>query len=375
MNVFSIVTNNYVNDSRVYKTSNTLLKFGFDVTIIALHKNGLKTKDNIGGICIKRIQLITKSLPKYKVFQFIKYFEFILRCIISINNKSNYIICNDLDTLPIGFLIHHISKNPVKIIYDCHEYETERDGMTKITKIILKYFERILINCTDNIFCVSDSIACAYESDYAIRKPKIVLNCPSFQEHPKKNIFRDFFGLHINQKIFLYQGGLKSGRGIEILIESFSNLQNDNCVIVFMGYGPLENIILAASKKNKTIFLHKAVNPNVLLNYTSSADYGILFYEDTCLNHRYCSPNKIFEYLMAGLPVLTSNLYEMKRLVESEGVGIVADDNTVKGFMLAVENCIKLDYPSTQLNVYNARKKYSWEQQIHVLLSAFTSNN
>jgi glycosyltransferase involved in cell wall biosynthesis len=134
-----------------------------------------------------------------------------------------------------------------------------------------------------------------------------------------------------------------------------------------MGYGPLEGLVREESQTNETIFFHPAVTPHELLNYTSSADYGILFYEDTCLNHRYCSPNKIFEYLMAGLPVLTSNLFEMKRLVETEGVGIVAEENTVEGFKRAVTASLEQDYEKIQKNVFSARKKYCWEEQEKVI--------
>jgi glycosyltransferase involved in cell wall biosynthesis len=134
-----------------------------------------------------------------------------------------------------------------------------------------------------------------------------------------------------------------------------------------MGYGPLEELIRERSRKYSTIFFHPAVNPNVLLNYTSSADYGVSFIEDCCLSYRYCLPNKMFEYLMAGLPVLTSNLWEMKRLVETEGVGIVAQENTVEGFRQAVTASLKQDYAMTQENVFATRKKYCWEEQEKVL--------
>ncbi|MBF4328677.1 glycosyltransferase, partial [Vibrio anguillarum] len=111
----------------------------------------------------------------------------------------------------------------------------------------------------------------------------------------------------------------------------------DRNVLVCMGYGPLEALIQEKAHQQSTIFFHPAVTPDVLLNYTSSADYGVSFIEDSCLSYRYCLPNKMFEYLMAGLPVLTSNLFEMKRLVEIEGVGIVAEENTVEGFRKAIE--------------------------------------
>ena len=155
------------------------------------------------------------------------------------------------------------------------------------------------------------------------------------------------------------------------MLEAFEGLENENDVLVCMGYGILEGRIQQKSLSSKNIFFHQAVSPSILLNYTSSADYGILFYEDSCLNHRYCSPNKIFEYLMAGLPVLTSNLLEMKRLVENESVGIVAKENTVESFKDAIENSLKQKYAVIRANVYAARKKYCWEEQEKVLFKVY----
>ncbi|MBF4377114.1 glycosyltransferase, partial [Vibrio anguillarum] len=126
-------------------------------------------------------------------------------------------------------------------------------------------------------------------------------------------------------------------------------------------------LIQEKAHQQSTIFFHPAVTPDVLLNYTSSADYGVSFIEDSCLSYRYCLPNKMFEYLMAGLPVLTSNLFEMKRLVEIEGVGIVAEENTVEGFRKAIELSLNQDYEEIQKNVFSARKKYCWEEQEQVL--------
>ena len=130
-----------------------------------------------------------------------------------------------------------------------------------------------------------------------------------------------------------------------------------------MGYGSLESQIRHEAKVSDTIFFHPAVSLSVLMDYTSSADYGISFIEDACLSYRYCLPNKIFEYLMAGLPVLTSNLYEMRRLVEFESIGIVAQENNAEGFKKAVHALLMQNYQSIQKNVFKARKKYSWEEQ------------
>jgi glycosyltransferase involved in cell wall biosynthesis len=225
------------------------------------------------------------------------------------------------------------------------------------------------------VITVSDSIANEYARLYKIQKPHLVLNCPAYREQKKKNIVRDSFPIRDDQSIFLYQGSLGMGRGIEILLEAFSNLESDKNVLVFMGYGSLEKQIQERAEQYKTIFFYPAVSPDVLLNYTSSGDYGVSFIEDTCLSYRYCLPNKMFEYLMAGLPVLTSNLYEMKRIVEKEGIGLVAKDNTVEGFKQAVIESLQQDYLTIQHNVFEARKNYCWEEQDKALMEIYWKNS
>ncbi|MFQ3292612.1 glycosyltransferase [Reinekea sp.] len=365
--ILSVVLNPFVNDNRVLKEAQSLSSFGYKVTVLALHENELKTNETIRDIKVIRVPLITKLLPKWKVIQFFKYIELIVRVVFTQFRHADVVHCHDLNALPIGILFKLLSFNTKKVIYDAHEYETEVYGLSKVEKKLRFYLEGLLIRYAEETITVSDSIAREYSSLYEMNKPKLILNCPAFTKQRKSDLFREELKIREDQIIFLYQGGFSSGRGIEILLETFSNLDSDNIVIVFMGYGPLDKLVQSKADSENSIFYRSAVGHEVLLNYTSSADYGILFYEDTCLNHRYCSPNKIFEYLMAGLPVLTSNLFEMKRLVEQEGVGVVADTNTVDGFKKAIDASLRLEYTSVQKNVFSAREKYCWEEQEKVL--------
>lgn len=363
--VANIVLNNFVNDSRVLKISKSIIGFGYDVNVVAMHDRGLAESELVEGVNVDRIKLKSRPLYKAKPIQFLKYLEFLVRATLRQYN-ADIIHCNDLNALPIGLFIKIFRKN-IKVVYDCHEYETEKNGLRGAEKKARKLLERSLISYADQVITVSNSISNDYARIYDIDKPHLVLNCPAFVEQPKKDLFREALGIRHDQTIFLYQGGLSRGRGIELLLESFTGLKTDENVLVCMGSGLLEGLVQEEAQSSETVFFHPAVNPDVLLNYTASADYGILFYEDTCLNHRYCSPNKIFEYLMAGLPVLTSNLFEMRRLVETEGVGVVAEENTVEGFRKAVMASLRQDYNSTRKNVFAARKKYCWEEQEVVL--------
>lgn len=287
--------------------------------------------------------------------------------------EFDVIYCNDLITLPFG-VFSKIFFSQLKIVYDAHEYESNQiPNQSKFSIALHRLFEGVLINFADKVITVSDSIAEAYRIMYRIQKPELVLNCPHMTQVFKQDLFREKFGLRKDQVIFLYQGGFYNGRGIDVILKAFSKLQSDENVVVFMGYGPLESDIVSASYISNNIYFQPAVSSEILLKYTSSADFGILFYEDNCLNHRYCSPNKIFEYFMAGIPVIVSNLFEMSRLVRAHNVGVIAQSNTPDCLIEAVRAVRNYPYSLYAKNVAKVREKYSWEMQELVLKSVILS--
>lgn len=369
LKVVSIVLNNFKNDSRVLKENISLKNFGYKVKVIALHENELKEFEKIDGISVHRVRLKSKSWSKKRIIQLFKYIEFMYK-VISLYRNADIFHCNDLGTLPIGVIVKKFFNKKLKIVYDAHEYETEMNGLVGIEKKLKKFLERNLINYADSVITVSDAIANEYVRLYNIEKPSLVLNTPPFKQIQKKDIFREKLNIRADQTIFLYQGGLSKGRGIELLVEAFENTIDDN-VIVFMGYGPLEEMIKQAASEHDSIYFYPAVTPDILLDHTSSADFGILFYENSCLNHYYCSPNKMFEYLMAEIPVIVSNLYEMKRLVEINRLGIVAENNTSNGLQEATLKAVKLDKSELKKNIEQVKKLYNWEEQEKVLFNIY----
>jgi glycosyltransferase involved in cell wall biosynthesis len=138
-----------------------------------------------------------------------------------------------------------------------------------------------------------------------------------------------------------------------------------------MGYGELEKEIKEVAKEYNNIYFHPAVSPDILLEFTSSADFGISTIEDSCLSYRYCLPNKMFEYLMAEIPVIVSNLYELKRLVESNQIGVVAKENTPNGLKDAIQEAIKLNKEKLKTNIKKLKTIYNWENQEKVLLKVY----
>ncbi len=367
--VISIVLNNFKNDSRVLKENISLQNAGYNVKVIALHDELQKEVENIQGIEVHRIILKSRGWSKNKAIQLLKYFEFVYR-VVKLYKNSDIIHCNDLNSLPIGFIIKKFFNKNVKIVYDAHEYETEMNGLHGIQKTLTKKLENFLIKYANAVITVSDAIANEYVKLYNIKKPALVLNTPMYKEVDKKDIFRKTFGITKDKTIFLYQGALMKGRGINILLDTFKQL-DDKSAIVFMGFGILENEIRTISKEYNNIYFHNAVTPDVLLDYTCSADFGISTIEDTCLSYRYCLPNKMFEYIMAEIPVIVSNLPEMKKLIEDNNIGIVSNDNTSEELVKAISKATLLDKEELNKNLKKVKMVHNWESQEKVLLEVY----
>ena len=368
--MLNIVFNPFINDSRVLKESISLAKNGYEVEVIAHGDKDLEQVEQKDSFKIVRFSYLDRKVTKSKKEKLKIYLAWIKEFVDYVKD-FDILHCNDLNTLPIAFIVKKFYNKNIKIIYDAHEYETEINGLSGIQKTLTKILEKFLIKYTDKVITVSDAIANEYVKLYNIEKPALVLNTPQFKQIEKKDIFREKFNIPKENTIFLYQGGLSSGRGIEILLESFKFVDDEKSVIVFMGYGPLEYLVKESAEKNDNIYFHPAVSPDVLLDYTSSADFGISTIEDSCLSYRYCLPNKMFEYLMAEIPVIVSNLHEMKRLVEDNKVGVVAKENTPKGLSETVKEALQSDKEKLQHNIQKVKEIYNWEEQEKVLLEVY----
>lgn len=377
--VLSIVLNEFKNDNRVLNEAVSLNQAGHEVTILGLRlANDIPLTENIGSIRVTRIDRFPGSGVIYRIpivgkaYRIIKFNLNFFRFIWSSN--CEIVHCNDLETLEYGYILKAFKKEPIKLVYDAHEYETQRNGLHGIPKLVAKIKERLLIRYCDKVLTVSNTIANEYVRLYGINKPTVVLNCPSYSAVAgvvKHNLFREKFGIPDTSKIFLYQGYLMPGRGIELILKAFGELKMQDAVLVFMGEGQLTSKINADLNFGKSVFLHPFVDGSILLQYTSSADCGISFIEDISLSDRYCLPNKLFEYIAAGLPVISSGLPELKEFMRRYQVGVASDTNNVEGFKAAFKELEKLDLDVLGKNITKARSMFNWGTQAKLLLEAY----
>ncbi|MCB0760888.1 MAG: glycosyltransferase family 4 protein [Flavobacteriales bacterium] len=366
--VAHIVLNDFVNDNRVLKECNSLIDAGYEVSVFALKTERTQAHQRIGKIDVHRVKLWTEIMPSS--WNPIKYLEFMFRMQRKLRG-FDIIQVNDFEPFPTAAL-HKMFRPSVKIVYDSHEYQSEKNGMGNFTRRLIRFLEPRLIKKAEAVITVSQGIRQEYERLYGLKDIEVIFNAPHRMSVKKRNLFRRRFNLADDTVIFLYQGKFHKGRGVEKVIEAFAKLEGEKVAVVFMGNGPLEDLVRESAKKYNTIFLHEAVPYEVILEHTASADFGLLTTENICLNHYYCMPNKLFEYIQAGLPVITTPLYDCKNMVDGLEIGFVLDEDSVDGYLGAIRKARTMPPGQFDKALKIAADHYHWAVEEQKLLGIYS---
>lgn len=361
----------FVNESRIEKICMFLAKNKIFDEIICIGTLGKDSKSLIDKKLFKIYLLGPRNINAILFNKVIRFFNWYLEVIKFTKNKD--LVCinaHSLSSLPLAFIIKKISKREIKIIYDTHELETETQKMVGLRKWIAKAIEYVFIRGCDEIITVSTSISKIYSKAYNIKSPSVVLNAPSAdrlkisEKYFKNKYFHHKYKLDRNSKIFLYLGAQEPARGISLTLEAFKRLNNNELSVIFMGDGSLSDEIKKAERDFTNIFHHSYVSTDDVLSYAYAADFGLCLIEPTCLSYEYCLPNKLFEYLACGLPVIASNLPEISAIVKNNLGCILEEPNP------EILKEIIVDFKSKVFSrevIQSEFRKYSWDQQEKIL--------
>jgi glycosyltransferase involved in cell wall biosynthesis len=323
---------------------------GFAVSVFALSAPGFPDKTCDRGIQIRRFSLATRSWPKTKIVQLIKYVEVLFRMFFAGALFRPLIVhAHDVDALPIGYLIASITK--AKLIYDAHEIWADPAHAQAMPKWLAKgivIIERIFARRADECITVSESIAQHMATHQQIRTPVVIRNVPEPWPDKPPHKLRTALGIPDNKVVILYQGNI-GGEGVKILAHAFRQVQGD-AVLVFLGDGPAVPHLQAdlADMKSQVRF-HPLVSSEELPSFTSDADIGVHPMAGGCLNHLWALPNKLFEYIQGGLAVATSELPEMANVIRRHGIGLTFPPGDVDG----LAQCLQI-----LINDSNLRNNY-----------------
>ena len=255
-----------------------------------------------------------------------------------------------------------------KLIFDSHEFYPEQRVFSSKQKKIMHSYTREYIGKCHGVITVSDGIADKFAEYYNIDRPLVLHNVTNRQIVPPSNRLRETLELDDTQKIILYQGGIIPDRNIEKLVEGFVKLDPVNTHLVLMG--PSDPLFLdslkacAAKLRIPKVHFLDAVPRSELLSYTASADFGVVPYKVIDLNTRYCMPNKFFEFIQAGLPILANELIEVNKILENiGGGGMVTNLNTADNVAKALDKMLQRDLKHDRDLLKNAGERYSWEYE------------
>ncbi len=354
------VLNSYLNDGRVRRTCRYLSERGYKVTVIAESPSGDDDYLEIDGVNVYRLD--DSGLPTTKG-RFIKYMT--RAAIKAAGIKADVYHAFDLDTLPPAFIASVLNRG--RLLYEAHEYYVGIQALLKrpFTKTIWSILERLLIHKADRVITVSQSIADKLASRYAILTPDVIYSCTNPVNTERSDYLRENYSIPPDKFIVLYTGILREGQGLMILPEVFS--KTDKAVMVLVGDGPLRMELETKSRELNTeerMIYAGQVDYDELEKYYNSADAGILLMEPIAENNRYALPNKFFGYLSAGLPVIVSDIPELKRFVDEHSLGLAIPPR-IQDAVYAVEKMSSDEnlYNRFHRNAIDFSKKYTWDKE------------
>lgn len=350
------VINDLATDQRVLRTCSVLEEHGFEVILFGRE---LENSPSVSHLAFKtkRVKMLfTKGPFFYFFFNFRLYF-FLL------SNKADVLFANDLDTLWANWCASKFKKIP--LIYDSHEIFCEVPELQKtpLKKRIWERLEKRIIPKLKHCITVNQSIADYFKEKY--NTPfSVVRNIPQQIQNFKTKTKQEL-GIPVNKKILILQGaGINIDRGAEELMQAMAFV--DAHLLIIGGGDVFQSLKKMLTELNLTtkITIKDKMSKTELLQYTHNADIGISIDKDTNLNYHFSLPNKIFDYIQAGVPVLASNLPEIKNLITRYNIGCVIDNHDPKHIAEKINQMLgSPDYTIWKENTVKANSENSWEHE------------
>lgn len=310
---------NPLQDSRLTNLSNSLRQDGFAVSVIGFDWFSLKENHFEKDLKIFRIRK-----NKFSLFFYLSYNLILIRELLK--EHANVFFAEDLYTLPVVTFYAKLKSS--KVFYNSREIYAYIGGLHSRPHVqrIITAIERFFIKKVDLVMTTGWMDSEFLEKFYSLPKTSVVRNIPLYQKAEAKVDFRKLYNIQEDKLILLYQGVLIPGRGISIVIEALSKIPN--AVFLLLGDGDQKENYKKLTHKHGVgdrVIFAGSFSQKELINYTSAADVGLSLIENISISYYHALPNKLFEYIMAELPVLSSNLPQMKNIVDTYKVGEVVD--------------------------------------------------
>lgn len=400
MRVCMMVKNSFEYDARVTREARALVDAGHEVTVLALHLEGVtaRSERREDGIAVRRLprlygwtarlagpatnvpgqkgsgdrrilrRLVAPGLPLARALNAAWLNALLLRAAVGL--RPEVVHCHDLNTLVPGVLAAR--RTGARLVYDSHELATQRNDMTLPHRLLAEVQERFCLPAVNVLITTSGAWADYLASCYQIDRPTVLRNVPQRTElTPTSPSLRERIGLDGEEPIVLYQGSVQPNRGIEQAIDALRGLPR--AALVVLGYGahvPALRAHVEARGLGGRVHFLGPVPHDELQRWTAQADVGLCTVINSSLSYFWSLPNKLFEYVQAGIPQVTSDFPEMGAMVRELGVGEVCDPADPAAVAAALTRVLKDPEPYRR-RARLAAGRHHWGVEQRVLLHVY----
>lgn len=352
-------------DPAVKKIANCLFNHDFDVRLLLWDRNANDSEKD------QKYEKITFNLKApYDKFHVVFYlpiwwlFEFIFL----LKDDSDIIHVTDLDTLIPASLVKLLKRK--KLYYTIYDFYADNlpSSVPTFFKNFISNLEKLLIGYTDVLFLADESRLAQIEGSNTKKVYYIYNSPPDYFKKEMKSTKK-------NKQLVLFYGGLlQESRG---LMDVINAVNDTNIKLIFAGEGPLKQEIEDLSRSNENIEYRGFLDYEIIMKETMTADILFALYDPKIPNNKYASPNKLFEAMMFGKPIIVNDETSMADIVRNEECGIIVhfgDVQSIKNALKALKNsslCEKLG--ENGRNAYE--KKYNWDIMERRILTAYNFNN
>lgn len=356
---------NILFDTRTLNFYKSLKSHNYSVEVVSFDWQGSSSSFADEAVKIYPLSKKKSSLYFYIKFSILLFYNLL-------KSKAGVFFAEDIYTLP--FVCAAAKIKGAKVFYDSRELFGFLAGLKDRKKIqtILAGLEKFFIRFANHVIVTGDMDGEFLIKQYGIEKTITIRNLPFYKENIKAVDLRNKFGIPHDKKILLYQGVILHGRGLKHIFEYLKS--NNNCVLLILGDGDHKqyytDLAVSMGITNKVIFAGK-LPQDELLNYSAGADVGLSLIENISVSYYYALPNKLFEYIMTGLPVAVSKLPQMEKVVTGYNVGIVINLEDEKNINSKLNVLLQNDnlHSKCRENCLSAAKELNWDNEIKKLFA------
>jgi glycosyltransferase involved in cell wall biosynthesis len=350
---------NALHDSRIVNLTNSLKKDSCKVSVISF--DWFISSQNYFTDELKIFKLKKKQ---FSLFFYLRFASILIRELMK--TKADIYFAEDFYTLPFVWLIAKLNRS--KIYYNSRELYAFLGGLRNrpILQSIIKKIEKFFIKKVDLVLTTGEMDSEFLQKFYGISNTLVIRNIPLLQTANEKIDFRKRFRIPEDFLILLYQGVLLEGRGIPLIMRTMADIEKT--ALIILGDGEQKNSFLKLADDlqiSNRVFFIGTISQDDLINFTSVGDVGLSIIENISISYFHALPNKMFEYIMAGLPVLASDLPQMKKIIDKYKVGECVNLSKEEELLLTLNNWVRNPnlLQAYKDNCVKAASELNWQEE------------